>query len=171
MADMADVYEPVSAWCFGRKRGMTDEYIVVHDEYAGVGSGAFGYVNGVLYANSFDVGEYMAAVGRSEFPVVATVNFPGRARMGYDMLMQLFGGRLDLSAMRAKYGKNPSWSLWKELLLLRLTGAVVRLNGSFRLTSRGQQYLVVLMSEFFAGVAGLRESLLGGKAPAGARTM
>ena len=54
IADHLDgLYQPSSAWCFSKKDNpMIDEYIVVSNEYVGVGSGAFGLVNGAIYALS-----------------------------------------------------------------------------------------------------------------------
>ncbi|MBU2234363.1 MAG: coproporphyrinogen III oxidase family protein, partial [Proteobacteria bacterium] len=39
-------YRFSSAWCFSLKQAMIDEYIVDYDEYAGLGSGSIGYLNG-----------------------------------------------------------------------------------------------------------------------------
>jgi hypothetical protein len=35
---------------FFKKKGMIDEYVVDFDEYAGLGSGSIGYLDGVAYA-------------------------------------------------------------------------------------------------------------------------
>jgi len=156
---LGDSYEPVSGWCFARQRGTVDEYIVAHDEYAGLGSGAFGYVNGILYANSFDVNGYMASLKRSDLPIVAMRRFSAGARMRYDMLMRLFGGSLDLSDLAAKYGGHPSLRLGKELLLLQITGAVKRQGRCYYPTVRGRYHMVVLMREFFTGVNQMRDFL------------
>ena len=156
-------YEPVSGWCFARHRGTSDEYIVAHDEYAGLGSGSFGYINGTLYANSFDVDRYMNAVTRGELPIVAFRAFSEGARLRYDLLMRLFGGSLDLAELAAKYGGHPTLRLWKELLFLRLSGAIVWRDGQFVPTPRGRYYLVIFMREFFTGTNRLRAFLSGGR--------
>lgn len=163
---LGDSYEPVSGWCFARRRGMPDEYIVAHDEYAGLGSGAFGYVNGVLYANSFDVDRYMDGTARGELPIAAVRTFSETARLRYDVLMRLFGGSLDLSELAARYGGRPALRLWKELLFLQLVGALVRRGRRYYPTLRGRYYLVVLMREFFSGANRLREFLGGGRSAA-----
>ena len=157
VADLEDAYEPASAWCFSRREGMGDEYIVSHDQYAGLGSGAFGYSNGVLYANTFDVGQYIECLARSELPVVALNRFGVGDRMRYDLLMQLFGGSLDVKRLSAKYGRLHLLGLCKEILFLLLTGSLSRQAGRLVPTARGRYYLVVLMKEFFGGVNRLRE--------------
>ena len=51
---------------------MIDEYIVDYDEYAGLGSGSIGYLSGVCYANTFDIGGYIAQIDRGELPLAAS---------------------------------------------------------------------------------------------------
>ena len=48
-------YTRSSALTFTKKDGTIDEYIVKYGEYAAVGSGAFGYLGGTLYANTFSI--------------------------------------------------------------------------------------------------------------------
>ncbi|MBM4142605.1 MAG: coproporphyrinogen III oxidase family protein [Lentisphaerae bacterium] len=158
---LGDSYKPVTGWCFARRRGTPDEYIVAHDEYAGLGSGAFGYLNGALYANSFDVARYMEAVTRAELPIVAVRKFPEAARLRYDFLMRLFGGCLDLSDLESKYGARCGRELWKELLFLRLVGVISRRGSRYCLTPGGRYGLVILMREFFSGANRLRAFLSG----------
>ena len=64
-------YRFSSAWCFSRKASMIDEYIVDYDEYAGLGSGSIGFLNGVCYANTFNVQEYIKKIDRGEAPLMA----------------------------------------------------------------------------------------------------
>jgi len=154
-------YEPVTAWCFGRGGGRADEYIVDYDEYAGLGSGAFGFCSGVLYANTFDVDSYVATLDRGELPIAATRSFSLTARVRYDLLMQLFGGGLDLKRMKEKYGKRMWTGLACELSMLLISGSAVYRGGRIVATERGRAYLVVMMREFFTGINRLREFMRG----------
>ncbi len=46
---LAESFEPASAWTFSRTGGgMIDEYIVDYEEYVGIGSGAFCFLDGTL---------------------------------------------------------------------------------------------------------------------------
>jgi coproporphyrinogen III oxidase-like Fe-S oxidoreductase len=161
----AAAYRPVSCWCFARGgpgadgRTMTDEYIAARDEYAGLGSGAFGFLGNVFYANTYDLDAYTAAVSRGELPVAAARAVPEKARLRYDLLMRLFGGVLDLDELARKYGEGVGRRLWRERLALRLSGAAVRHAARYTLTPRGRYYQVVLMREFFSGVNRLRAFL------------
>ncbi len=69
---LVPAYRFSSAWCFSREKAMIDEYIVDYDEYAGLGSGSIGYLNGVCYANTFDIRTYIAQVDRGELPLAAS---------------------------------------------------------------------------------------------------
>jgi coproporphyrinogen III oxidase-like Fe-S oxidoreductase len=53
---LAADFKPMSAWTFLRQgTGMLDEYIVESEEYVGLGSGAFSFLNGTLYINTFSL--------------------------------------------------------------------------------------------------------------------
>ena len=167
---LGDDYEPSSAWCFSRRkpgsreeRPMIDEYIVQQEEYAGLGSGSFGYAGGVIYANTFAIPEYIERVDRGELPVVAARRFSRAERVRYDFLMHLFGGRADLEELEARHGPEAKRRLWKELLFLRLTRAVRYGEAgreSLALTRRGYYFWIILMREFFSGVNNFREHCL-----------
>jgi len=159
VAELTDAYSPVSAWCFTRKKGLMDEYIVSHDEHVALGAGSFGYVDGTLYANAFDVEEYIRRADNAQLPVVAARMIGVDKQMRYDLLRQLFSGSLDLSYLKMKYDTHPALSLSKEILFFLLTGAVIYRDRRLLLTSKGQYYLVILMREFFSGLNQMRTFL------------
>ncbi len=156
-------YSLSSAWCFSHRRhagAMIDEYIVEHEEYAGLGAGAFGYLDDTIYSNAFALANYLDLLRRGRLPVVASRRFSRSQRIRYDLLMKLFGTRLDLNRLKAKYGRAVASYLWKELLGLQLAGALRRVGDHYVLTRRGQYLWVVLMREFFVGVNNFREGCL-----------
>ncbi len=165
LAEMQDLYHMTSAWCFshrercreGREGRMIDEYIVDYDEYAGVGAGAFGFLNGIFYANIFSVQDYMNRVKSGRLPIMAKSNFPLRERARYDFLMKLFGTSVSLGFMKEKYGVFFLLHIWREILIAFLLGAVRIRKGTLGLTPEKAYYLVILMREFFAGVNHFRE--------------
>ena len=76
-------FEPSSAWCFSRVGGgMIDEYIVDYDEYVGVGSGAFSFMGGAIYTNTFSLREYGDAVAQRRTSVTGTKRFSTRELCG-----------------------------------------------------------------------------------------
>ena len=163
---LVPTYAFSSAWCFSRKtvRAAIDEYIVTHDEYAGLGSGAIGYLNGRCYANTFDIPTYIARVSRGESPVQAARQFSLRERVRYDFLTGLFATRLDPSALRRKYGAKLAWYLGSDLLAFWLAGALRCDEAGLRLTQRGLYTWVIMMREFFTAVNNFRDQCRRGPA-------
>ncbi|OPY14853.1 MAG: Oxygen-independent coproporphyrinogen-III oxidase 1 [Syntrophus sp. PtaB.Bin001] len=150
-------YRFSSAWCFSRKGAMIDEYIVDYDEYAGLGSGSIGYLDGVCYANTFDIAEYCERLNRDELPLMAARTFSPEERMRYDFVMKFFGTKLNLESLRAKYGGRLSSKLWLDFFLFRLAGALHYSSPDWRLTQRGCYLWVVIMREFFTAVNNFRD--------------
>ena len=150
-------YRFSSAWCFSRKGTMIDEYIVDYDEYAGLGSGSIGYLDGVCYANTFDLAEYCKRLGEDELPLMAARTFTLEERMRYDFVMKLFSTRLNHSELTAKYGGRLSPWLWLDLILFLLVGALRYSAPDWQLTRRGCYLWVVIMREFFTAVNNFRD--------------
>ncbi|MGB9616240.1 MAG: coproporphyrinogen III oxidase family protein [Desulfomonilaceae bacterium] len=146
-----------TAWCFSRKKQMIDEYIVDHDEYVGVGSGSFGYLNGTCYANTFFVEDYIQTVQSGKLPLKAKRDFSLQEQIQYDFMMQLFGGRIDVARAEEKFQGQFQKTLRKEIALFTLLGAVYADQGVLRLTNRGRYLWVIMMREFFTGVNNFRD--------------
>jgi coproporphyrinogen III oxidase-like Fe-S oxidoreductase len=165
--ELSDTYLPSSAWCFSRKdyeidwsENFIDEYIVDNDHYAGLGSGSFGYLQGTLYSNTFEISQYIDLLSKGILPVVASKRFSRLEQIRYDFLMKLFGGSLDRSYLEGKYRGLAILHVWKELLFFVLAGAIKVKNREITLTEKGYYLWVVLMREFFTGVNIFREHCL-----------
>jgi coproporphyrinogen III oxidase-like Fe-S oxidoreductase len=154
---LTPAYRFSSAWCFSRKGTMIDEYIVDYDEYAGLGSGSIGYLNGTCYANTFHVPTYIDQVTRGRLPLMATRTFSLRDRVRYDFLMRLFGGSLHLKDLEAKYPGRLYKILWMDLVLFSLIGAIRYTGEDYRLTDQGRYAWVIMMREFFTAVNNFRD--------------
>ncbi len=161
---LVPTYRFSSAWCFSRRKAMIDEYIVDYDEYAGLGSGSIGYLNGVCYANSFDIRTYITQIDRGELPLAAARIFSTRDRLRYDFLMKLFGTRLNVTDLRKKYGGD-FFRLLPDLLAFSLTGSLAWQPPEIVLTRRGRYAWVILMREFFTAVNNFRDYCRGRIAP------
>lgn len=156
---LAGAFEPASAWTFSRRGGgMIDEYIVDFEEYVGVGSGSFSYLDGAIYANTFSLREYGERIACRRPSVSAMRRFPRREQMRYRLMMGLFGLHLDRKAFRERFGTPVEKGLWKELLFLRTVGALDEGDAeALTLTAKGRYLLVAMMREFFAGVNNFRD--------------
>lgn len=146
-----------TAWCFSRNDAMIDEYVVNFEEYAGLGSGSIGYLDGTVYANTFDIPDYIQRIQGGSFPLVAKKECPTKERFRYDFLMKLFGLELDLKALTKKNGVSAYRYLWPEILFFRLTGGLTKRGDKLILTEKGRYYWVVMMREFFIGVNNFRD--------------
>ncbi len=149
-------YRLSSAWCFSRGSAMIDEYIVDYDEYAGLGSGAIGYVSGVTYANTFDIPGYIDSMIKGKLPVFVSRRFSDKDAIRYDFMMKLFGTRLNLPALKEKYGSSMRL-LWPDILAFFLAGGLSWKNPYLVLSPRGRYYWVILMREFFIAVNNFRD--------------
>jgi coproporphyrinogen III oxidase-like Fe-S oxidoreductase len=154
---LVPAYRFSSAWCFSKKSASIDEYIVDYDEYAGLGSGSIGFLNGTCYANTFNIRQYIAQVGCGEMPLMASRDFNVRDQIRYDFLMKLFGMKLDTQAMQKKYNGRLYRYLWFDLLTFLLAGGLRYDPPDFFLTPRGRYYWVIMMREFFISVNNFRD--------------
>ncbi len=152
-------FEPASAWTFSRLGGgMIDEYIVDYEEYVGLGSGAFSFVDGTLYVNTFSLVDYVRAVDAGRTPVAKFRKFPRRDRMRYTFLMSLFGLELDRQRFQEAFGVDVERGLPLETTFLKAAGGFdVCDRQRMTLTPVGRYLLVVMMRQFFVSVNNLRD--------------
>lgn len=156
---LAPGFAATSAWCFTRGGRGTDEYIVDADHYVGVGSGAFSYLDGTLYATTFSLAAYEERVARGLTGIATRHRLPETDRLRYSLLVHLFGLHLDRSWVRAHHGPRLLHGLWGELLTLRLLRAARRDARGWHLNERGMYWLMLLMSAFFESVNGYRDAM------------
>ena len=149
---LSESLRPSSVWCFGANEGQIDEYLVDHDEFIGVGSGAFSYTGGRLYATSFSILGYDQIMLESRTGVTRSRSLTPREKRYYRALMMLFSTRASTEAVEQA-------GLTLLFQVLRLAG-IVKIDGNqYTLTRRGYYYSVVAMSEFLNGVNNLRDEM------------
>jgi coproporphyrinogen III oxidase-like Fe-S oxidoreductase len=155
---LSDLYRMSSCWSFSRADESTiDEYITQTDDYAGLGSGSFGYIDGLFYANTFSIPEYIRAVGRGEFPIIVSKRFSLGERIRYNSLMSLFNGRVDPADAARRFGVLSLLHLWREVPLMAVAGGMRPAGRFLRLTERGRFLSMLMMKEFFSAVSEFRE--------------
>lgn len=152
-------YTRSSSWCFSKAPTMIDEYITENEEYLGLGSGAFSYLDGSLYASTFSINTYLRRIAGGHPAITRRSDLARNERMRYYLLMRLFGGRLDLAAADRHFNCSFSSRLWLELAGLRMLGAVRKRGGALELTESGQYLWVMMMREFFSNVNDFRERM------------
>jgi coproporphyrinogen III oxidase-like Fe-S oxidoreductase len=156
---LADTFEPASAWAFSRiAGGMIDEYIIDYEQYVGIGSGAFSFLEGGLYIETFSLRDYEAAIGNGRTGVTTMRHFGLKDQMRYRFLMELFGLRLDKKKFRADFGKDIDSALFAEMTFMRVNNAFERETADeVFLTQKGRYLLVAMMRQFFIGVNNVRD--------------
>ncbi len=156
---LADTFEPASAWTFSRTGGgMIDEYIVDYEDYVGLGSGAFSFLEGSLYVNTFSLKEYSDRIQAGKAPCTQRRSFPKGDRMRYRFLMSLFGMSLDKRAFERDFGVRIEQGLPLEMAFMRTANAFEVDDAEHLVPNeKGRYLLVVMMREFFIGVNNLRD--------------
>jgi coproporphyrinogen III oxidase-like Fe-S oxidoreductase len=156
---MAEKYELSTAWAFSRKNGgLIDEYIVDTEEYVGLGSGAFSYLDGTIYVNSFSLKKYAEAIDAHRSPVMEYKSYGKHDQMRYRFLMDLFGLGLNRKQFQTRFGLPIGLGLPFELLYFMLNGALDFSNpDNIKLTRKGEYLFVVMMREFFMGINRVRD--------------
>jgi len=153
---LEDEFTQLSAWTFVRRAaGMIDEYIVDSEEYVGIGSGSFSYLNGTLYVNTFSVNQYNQDLKAGRSPINAFQKYDRFPQMRYWFLMNLFGLKFDPVIFKSRFKSPIFLSLPMEMLFMKILGAFK--GGTNQLSRVGQYISVVLMREFFAGVNNVRD--------------
>lgn len=155
--ELSREFSPISAWTFARNgTHMIDEYIVDTEEYVGVGSGVFSYLNGTLYASTFSLSEYDRRIAAGKMGITGRQPFSRRQQMRYNMMMSLFGLNFDRDQFAQRFNV-PAWrGLWLEMLFFNILGAFQSKNRNHP-TPVGKYLSLVIMREFFTGVNRLRD--------------
>lgn len=148
-----------TGWCFSRQARELDEYISRREEYVGLGSGAFSYLAGQIFAATFSIPQYLDMVASGTPGTVRSRPFRERDQMRYYLLVTLFSGQLDKAAAERRFGGQFQRALWLELSALQAMDAIRDTGESLRLTKSGYYLWVVLMREFFTGINSLRDDL------------
>jgi coproporphyrinogen III oxidase-like Fe-S oxidoreductase len=152
-------FVPTSAWCFTRRGKGSDEYIVAAENYVGVGSGAFSYLEGTLHATTFSLPAYERRIAQERTGIVARHRLGAGDRMRYTLLVRMFGLGLDREWVLRQHGPKFFRTVWGELRTLEVLGAARRDARGWRLTERGMYWLMLMMSEFFESVNAYRDQM------------
>jgi coproporphyrinogen III oxidase-like Fe-S oxidoreductase len=154
---LAETHNAESIWCFSKVKGLIDEYPVEHAEYAGIGAGSMGFVDGTLYFNTFSIPGYMDLMLDGKSPVIAARRFGRGEKLRFRLLMELLRGSVGLEEMKEKYGKWVWWWLGKEVLFLLGTGGAVLRGGRIVLTAKGRYWWLVIMRTLFSTLGDYRD--------------
>ena len=149
-------FKTSTAWCFSRGERVIDEYIIESDDYIGIGAGSVSIIGGNFYVNSFSLERYHELAEAGRLPIVGWRQLTEKENRRYYLLTKLFGLKVDMEALRQRFGWKKGSGLWAELAFLKTFG-VVKDDGLLRVTGKGMYAVSVMMREFFAALNTLRE--------------
>ena len=163
MNTLGNHYRQLTSWTFGRTHDEGfDEYVVDHDEYLGVGSGAFSFLGSSLYVNTFSLRRYNERIKASMTGVERRRNFDKHAVLQYRLLLGLFSARLSRKYFREVHGVDLDKALFKEMLGLRIAGAIKdnpEDPDNLIVTDAGKFLGLVMMKAFYSGMDNVRAEL------------
>ena len=163
MNTLGNHYRQLTSWTFGRTHDEGfDEYVVDHDEYLGVGSGAFSFLGSSLYVNTFSLRRYNERIKAGMTGVERRRNFDKHAVLQYRLLLGLFSARLSRKYFREVHGVDLDKALFKEMLGLRIAGAVKdnpEDPDNLIVTDAGKFLGLVMMKAFCSGMDNVRAEL------------
>jgi coproporphyrinogen III oxidase-like Fe-S oxidoreductase len=159
LARLQPAFAATSAWCFTRGGKAIDEYIVDAPTYVGLGSGAFSYVDGMLYVTTFSLQAYVERIEQGLSAMTEQRRFGEREALRYELLVGLNGLRLERQSMRDRHGERFERVLAPELFALEAIGAVIADERGWSLTPRGMFMWVRLMAAFYESVDEFREQM------------
>ena len=162
VAQLTEMYNQETIWCFAKSKGRLDEYIIDHDEYAGVGAGSFGYINGMRIFNTFSVQRYADMIQSGLCPVVGTRKLHTAERARFYFLMKLFTGSMNIADAKAVFGNRFWLYLCREMAFLVASGSATFRDGNIILTHRGRYYWMVMMRTLFSVLGDVREKYMAG---------
>ncbi|QQF52411.1 coproporphyrinogen III oxidase family protein [Campylobacter fetus] len=150
-------YYQNNAWSFSKQSSnLKDEYVGTGNQYVGVGSGAFSFLNGELLINAFNLDEYSERVNAYRSAIIAKCKFKKRDKIRYLFLTQLFDGKINIDKFNHENEVNLKLDLYLELTLLKTTNAIKIIDKEIILTDFGRYLCVVLMKEFYIGMDKVR---------------
>lgn len=156
-------YRQLTSWTFGRTHDEGfDEYVVDHDEYLGVGSGAFSFLGSSLYVNTFSLRRYNERIKEGKTGVERRRQFDKHAVLQYRLLLGLFSARLSRKYFREVHGVDLDKALFKEMLGLRIAGAIKdnpKDPDNLIVTDAGKFLGLIMMKAFYSGMDNVRAEL------------
>lgn len=163
MNTLGNHYRQLTSWTFGRTHDEGfDEYVVDHDEYLGVGSGAFSFLGSSLYVNTFSLRRYNERIKEGKTGVERRRQFDKHAVLQYRLLLGLFSARLSRKYFREVHGVDLDKALFKEMLELRIAGAIKdnpEDPDNLIVTDAGKFLGLVMMKAFYSGMDNVRAEL------------
>ena len=146
-------YPAQHGWSFSKvDTRMIDEYVIDNEEYVGIGSGAFSFLNETLYLNEFALDKYDELIATKHSAVIKERTFPRKSQMYYRMMVDLFNNKLSKKRFENTFGISINKALNKELAMLKFAKAIQEDESFITTTEFGSYLFMMMMKEFYMGM-------------------
>ena len=137
---------------------LNDEYVSYHNQYLGVGSGAFSFMEGKLFVNAFNLKDYATRISSAKNAKnirsanIANASFKRSDILRYMFLTKLFSGAVNLGSFDRAHNCSAKRDLFALLNGLRLAGAITQSGEIIKCTDFGRYITLTAMKDFYAGM-------------------
>lgn len=152
-------YRQISAWTFSKKEKILDEYVVEYNEYIGLGSGSFSFIEDTLYINTFSLKKYQEKIQKKELSLERYQKYSLGDILDYQIMLDMFANNLSCEKYLERYNIDIESRFKIRFFLLRLVGVLKK--GSLTVTPFGNYFCLVLLKEFYIGMDYVRETSRG----------
>ncbi|RXJ88123.1 coproporphyrinogen III oxidase family protein [Arcobacter sp. CECT 8985] len=152
ICDILKDYHMNNMWSFSKEcvEILNDEYVSNHNEYIGLGSGGFSYLEGNLFVNSYDLDNYEKLLNKRKDTIIAKSTFNKKEVIQYYFLCTLFSGSFNIKKYYETFNIDLEKYLKKELFLIKKLDFVYEKEDVLYLTKKGQYVLTVIMANFYS---------------------
>ncbi|AXX92103.1 coproporphyrinogen III oxidase [Malaciobacter molluscorum LMG 25693] len=152
ICDMLEDYHMNNMWSFSKEceEKLNDEYVSTYNEYIGLGSGGFSYLDGNLFVNSYDLDNYENLLNIKKDSTIAKSTFTKKQMIQYYFLCTLFSGSFNIKKYERLFDINLEKYLKKEIFLLKKLDFIYIENEVIYLTKKGKYLLIVVMANFYS---------------------
>jgi oxygen-independent coproporphyrinogen-3 oxidase len=140
-------YERTSVWAFTRKNAPKYCSVTV-PQYIGLGASGGSYLQDVLYFNTFNVGEYIAAIDKGKLPIALSLQLSLRAQMAGWLYWRIYETRFRKSGFLRRFGQKFEHVYGAYMGLFSLLGFLKDKGDEIQLSDRGAYWLHVLQDLF-----------------------
>ena len=150
-------YKQISSWAFSKKDiDLFDEYVVEYNEYIGLGSGSFSFIEDTLYINTFSLKKYQESISKKKLSLERYRKYKLIDILQYQIMLDLFSNKLVLKKYKDNYNIDIESKFKFEFFVLRSLGVLEK--NSYKTTSFGNYFFLTLMKEFYIGMDYIRET-------------
>jgi oxygen-independent coproporphyrinogen-3 oxidase len=140
-------YERTSVWAFTRA-GVSKYCSVTVPTYLGLGASAASYLHDIFYLNTFNVAEYIRALGAGHMPVALSLDLTRRMQMAGWLYWRIYATRFHKSDFAQRFHEPFDAVYAKYFKLLALLRLIRRRDDEIILTDAGAYWLHVLQDVF-----------------------